>query len=213
MDSVLRATDLVVRKGDEPLTFEVGEGLTLLISERESGTSTLCMTLAGRHKPHSGEVAVGDALKARERFKQVALTGLPLLDGLERQVSTRVILREQIAWSQPFFSLIPRDVLGYKTVKPWLEILNLSDLDISQNVGDLMVEDRFRLRILLALVSRPEAKAIIVDDIDQIRSLRLRSELLDDLVVLSHHIPVVVSTVNDDPGNHADEIVDLRGQA
>ena len=138
------------------------------------------------------------------------MAGLIMLDGLERQVDTRHILREQIAWSQPFFKLIPRDVLAHPNVEPWLEVLNLTDLDVSLDVGDLTVEDRFRLRVLLALVSRPDADALVIDDIDQIRSLRLRSVILDDLVELSKHLPVVVNSVNDDPGNHADAIVDLR---
>lgn len=211
MEPIFNVTDLVVRKGDDPLTFDIGEGLTLLITERESGSSTLCMTLAGRYKQFGGTIALsGTNTTPRQRFKRVAMAGLIMLDGLERQVDTRHILREQIAWSQPFFKLIPRDVLAHPNVEPWLEVLNLTDLDVSLDVGDLTVEDRFRLRVLLALVSRPDADALVIDDIDQIRSLRLRSVILDDLVELSKHLPVVVNSVNDDPGNHADAIVDLR---
>ena len=211
MKPIFQVTDLVVRKGDEPLTFEIGDGLTLLITERESGSSTLCMTLAGRFKQFGGEIALSGATTTpRERFKDVAMAGLTMLDGLERQMDTRHILREQIAWSQPFFKRVPRDVLAHPNVEPWLDVLSLEDLDVSLRIGDVSVEDRFRLRVLLALVSRPDAKALVIDDIDQIRSLRLRAAVLDDLVELSKHLPVVVNSVNEDPDNHADEIVDLR---
>lgn len=211
MEPIFHVTDLVVRKGDEPLTFKIGDGLTLLITERESGSSTLCMTLAGRFKQYSGAIALSGAdTTPRERFKDVAMAGMTMLDGLERQMDTRHILREQIAWSQPFFKRVPRDVLAHPNVEPWLDVLSLEDLDVSCKIGDLSVEDRFRLRVLLALVSRPDAKALVIDDIDQIRSLRLRAEVLDDLVKVSQHLPVLVNSVNEDPDNHADAIVDLR---
>lgn len=205
--------DLVVRKGDAPLTFVVVDGLTLLIHERESGASTLLMTLAGRFSGKSGDVTVAGASKARERFRKVALAGVTLLDSLERQVSVREVLREQVAWSQPFFKLVPKDILGHPNVEPWLETLQLSDLDTSADIGDLAVQDRFRLRILLALVSRPDAAVLVVDDIDQLRSEALRTEVLEDLRVLSERIPVVAGTVNDDILHQADRVIDLRADS
>ena len=210
MEPIFNVRDLVLRKGDDPLTFDTYDGLTLLITEREVGSTTLCMTLAGRFSQKSGDVHVGDASKPRQRFKKVALAGTTLLDSLERQVDTREVIREQVAWAQPFFKFVPKDILSHDLVKPWLEPLRLTDLDPSLDVGDLTVQDRFRLRVLLALVARKNAVAIVVDDIDQIRSAELRQELLDDLLTLSRHLPVVVSTVNEDPGNHADHVIDLR---
>lgn len=210
MEHILSARDLVVRNGDEPLTFDVGDGLTMLITGRETGASTTFMALAGRFRPHSGEVSVGGATKTRQRFKVVALAGVTLIDSLERQVDVREVIREQVAWGQHFFKPVPRDILSHDRVEPWLEPLQLADLDVSQDVGNLQVEDRFRLRVLLALVSRPEARLVIVDDIDQIRSDDLRTMLLDDLKALSNHIPVLVGTVNEDYHGQADRVVDIR---
>lgn len=210
MEPIFSVRDLVLRKGDVPLTFDIYDGLTLLITEREVGATTLCMTLAGRFSQKSGEVRVGDAVKPRQRFKKVALAGTTLLDSLERQVDTREVIREQVAWAQPFYKLVPKDILNHDLVQPWLKPLRLTDLDPALDVGELSVQDRFRLRVLLGLVARKNALAIVVDDIDQIRSAELRQELLDDLLTLSKHLPVVVSTVNEDPNDHADHVVDLR---
>lgn len=67
--------------------------------------------------------------------------------------------------------------------------------------------------MLLALVSRPDAGVVIVDDIDQLRSVELREEILADMRTLSQRIPVVVNTVNDFDHGLADDVVDLRPDA
>ena len=213
MEPILSVRDLVLRKGDSPVSFDVGEGLTLLLSEREAGTTSLCMALAGRFRPHSGEVSANGKTQARSRFKQVALAGTTLLDTLERQVATREVLREQVAWAQPFFSFVPKDIVHHKKVEPWLEPLGLTGLDASTDVGDLSVADRYRLRVMLALIARPDAPVVIVDDIDQLRAADLRDEILADLKRLSQRIAVLVTTVNEDPKNYADTIIDLRSSA
>lgn len=109
-----------------------------------------------------------------------------------------------------FFVPVRRDILNRPKVEPWLETLHLTHLDPRSDVGKLHVEDRFRLRVMLALIARPDADLLIVDDIDQIRSLKLRNKVLDDLTELSHRVPVLVTTVNDDEENHADRIIDMR---
>lgn len=211
METILSVRDLVVRRGDAPLNFDVTDGLTLLITERESGASTLNMALAGRYRPKGGEIVLdGKPTSPRQRFKRVALAGVELIDSLERQVDVREIIREQVAWSQMFFVPVRRDILNHPKVEPWLETLHLTHLDPRSDVGKLYVEDRFRLRVMLALIARPDADLLIVDDIDQIRSLKLRNKVLDDLAELSHRVPVLVTTVNDDEENHADRIIDMR---
>ena len=214
MEPILSARDLVIRHNDAPLSFDVHDGLTLLITERESGASTRNMALAGRYRPKGGEVLLGgEATSPRQRFKRVALAGVELIDSLERLVDVREVIREQVAWSQMFFVPVRRDILNHPKVEPWLEPLGLTHLEPSLDVGNLNVEDRFRLRVLLALIARPDADLLIVDDLDQIRSLKLRNEVLDDLAGLSQHVPVLATTVNDDEGNHADHIIDLRDGA
>ncbi|MCT1445227.1 hypothetical protein M3G11_08755 [Corynebacterium sanguinis] len=98
---ILRVNDLIVRPEDPQLTFECAAGLTLLVCARESGASTLSMTLAGRFTPASGDIDISGARTARERFRAVALAGVTLIDSLERSVTVREVIREQVAWAQP----------------------------------------------------------------------------------------------------------------
>ena len=58
--------------------------------------------------------------------------------------------------------------------------------------------DRFRFRILLALVSRPNAELLIVDDVDQIRDMSLRAKLLDNLYAVAEEVPVLVTSANEE---------------
>lgn len=189
--TVLTARDLVLYKGDRPVTLEVTDGVTVIQTVRESASTSLAMALAGRFRPHSGTID-------GPGFKRTALAGVPLLDSLERQVSVREVLREQVAWAQPFFSWTPKDIMRHKYVARWLAPLKLQGLDAEQPVGELNVLERFRLRILLALVSRPYAELLIVDDVDQIKDMDLRRELLGDLVRVATHVPVVFTTVNEE---------------
>ena len=79
-----------------------------------------------------------------------------------------------------------------------MEPLQLEELDLLAKVGDITPLERFRLRVLLALISRPEAKLLIVDDIDQVRDMKLRKLLLSDLRGVAVHLPVMVNTVNEE---------------
>lgn len=191
MTQILSATDLVLRKGDDPVSVDADEGFTFLHVGRESSATTLAMTLAGRYKPHSGTVD-------GPGFKRTALAGVHLIDSLDRQIPVRDLLREQIAWSQPFFKPTPRDPMSHDTVEHWLAPLGLEELDCATSVGELHVLDRFRVRILLALVSRPNAELLIVDDVDQLRDMSLRSELLDNLHTVAEDIAVLVTSANEE---------------
>ena len=83
-------------------------------------------------------------------------------------------------------------------MEKWLEPLQLEDLDMMAHVGDIGPTDRFRLRVLLALISRPNAKLLVVDDVDQVRKMDIRRKLLDDLRGVAVHLPVMVNTVNEE---------------
>ena len=56
MTPILSTQDLVLRKGDAPETFDIGRGLTLLNTRRESDSTLLSLALAGRFNPHSGTI-------------------------------------------------------------------------------------------------------------------------------------------------------------
>ena len=53
-----------------------------------------------------------------------------------------------------------------------------------------------RLRVLLALIARPDAPLIIVDDPDQLRNFELRKEFIDNLRDVAKLKPVLVNSVN-----------------
>ncbi|EEI16418.1 hypothetical protein [Corynebacterium lipophiloflavum] len=207
---ILRVNDLVVRPEDPQLTFECAAGLTLLVCARESGASTLSMALAGRFKPASGQIDISGARTTRQRFRAVALAGVTLIDSLERSVSVREVIREQIAWAQPWYKRVSRDILTHPLVQPWLEPLGLGALDPSAAVAGLDTLTRLKLRVLLALTSRPDASLLVVDDPDQLRTIELRDALLDSLRNVAQVLPVVVVSVNPDIGNHAEHVVDVR---
>ncbi|MCT1556361.1 hypothetical protein M3A76_10220 [Corynebacterium sanguinis] len=207
---ILRVNDLIVRPEDPQLTFECAAGLTLLVCARESGASTLSMTLAGRFTPASGDIDISGARTTREHFRAVALAGVTLIDSLERSVTVREVIREQVAWAQPWYKRVPKDILTHPLVEPWLEPMDLSELDPSLSVAELDTLTRLRLRVLLALTSRPNASLLVVDDPDQLRNIELRGALLESLRGVAQTLPVVVASVNPDIGDHAEQVIDLR---
>lgn len=191
MTVVLTAEDVVVRKGRTPVSLVAEEGLTIVQTMREAGGSTLAMALADRFKPYSGTIN-------GPGFKRTALAGVDFIDLLERQVSARESIREQVAWAQPFFKPVPKHIMDHKLVEPWLEPLHLENLDQDVHISELGVMDRFRLRILLALVSRPNAELLVVDDVDSVKKMSLRHQLIEDLEEVARYMPVIATTVNEE---------------
>ncbi|WP_448853578.1 hypothetical protein [Corynebacterium frankenforstense] len=206
---VIEAHDLYVARDAEPVNFTVGEGLTVLRNLREHHTTALSLTLAGRRRAVSGEVLMrrdegnhDDAAAlghtgARERFRRVALAGVPETDSLERQVPVRESIREQVAWALPFYRHAPRDIMAHPYVTRWSGVLGLEDLDAATPAGEIDVETRLTVRVMLALIARPDAALLIVDDIDQLRDMDLRASMLERLVRLAGELPVIAHTVND----------------
>lgn len=206
----LRTVDLTVGEHQTggPWTFTTGPGLTLLHTARENYATALSLTLAGRRKAQGGSVHLGDATTPRDLFPRVALAGATPVDSLERLVPVRDVVREQLAWSRPFWRPTPRDVFSDARVAALCEQLDL-DPDPRTPVQHLPVSERFALRIMLALLAREQASALIIDDIDQLRSLELRDRMLARLRPLSDTLPVVVSTVNPAAEDAADRHITL----
>lgn len=202
MSAILSVQGLVLRSGDEPESFDIGRGLTLLNTARESDSTLLSLALAGRFRPAEGTILLdGEPTTHHDRFRDIALAGVPEIDSIDRLVRVRDAVREQIAWSQSFFKRTPRSpeaIKAHPYVEKWLEPLQLEELDLLAKVGGITPLERFRLRVLLALISRPEAKLLIVDDIDQVRDMKLRKLLLSDLRGVAVHLPVMVNTVNEE---------------
>ncbi len=206
----LRTVDLTVgeRQIGGPWTFATGPGLTLLHTTRENYATALSLTLAGRRKALGGSVHLGDATTPRELFPRVALAGATPVDSLERLVPVRDVVREQLAWSRPFWRPTPRDVFSDARVADLCEHLDL-DLDPRTTVQHLPVSERFALRVMLALLARENASVLVIDDIDQLRSLELRDRMLARLRPVSETLPVVVSTVNPAVDDAADRHISL----
>ena len=77
MTPILSTQDLVLRKGDTPETFDIGRGLTLLNTRRESDSTLLSLALAGRFNPHSGTMTtVKASTKVAETQSMVNISGV-----------------------------------------------------------------------------------------------------------------------------------------
>ncbi|UDL77042.1 hypothetical protein LH392_06740 [Corynebacterium uberis] len=205
------------------VTFTASPGLTVLRGGREDHTTALSLTLAGRRRPSAGTITLHDRHKswsrAGELFSRIALAGATEIDSLERQVPVRAVVKEQLAWSVPWWKPVG-DPADHPHVRDWAGLLGIADtIAAREPVGGLAVADRFRLRILLSLIARPRARLLVIDDIDQVRDMGLRAELLADAALLSTRIPVIVSTVNELAGQVAPGVaaactlIDVRGGA
>ncbi|GAB3944097.1 hypothetical protein [Corynebacterium tapiri] len=208
MTITLRAHELVAHPVASPLNCELSEGLNLILGQREQGQTALAMTLAGRRRPVSGSIALDGNPRTRNLFRCAALAGAREIDSLERLVTVRTVVREQVAWAQPWYRIAPRDITASSLVRPWLEPLGL-ELDQTELVGDLPPAQRLRLRVLLGLIARPKAAFLVVDDIDQLRSLDLVEDFLRDLQKVSRSLPVMAFGVNSHYAHLADHVVEV----
>lgn len=203
----IKATGLEVISGVQFPDIEVpAVGLTLIHTDREQAATTLSMTLCGRMKEASGSVIVCGAdgkefHSPKQRFLHTAIAGVPEIDSLERLVPVRTVIREQAAWHEKWWKPTPRNI---DTIASYRKAADLLGFDMDNEaakrtlVGQLDPYRRFVLRIVLAIMSRPDAALLLVDDIDQLRSLELRNNLLRNLRSLSATMPVVAMSVNPD---------------
>jgi len=81
-----------------------------------------------------------------------------------------------------------------------VDIVSLSRLQFALTAlyHFLFVPLTLGLSILLAIMARPDADLLIVDDIDQLRSMELRNKLLVKLRDYSQLKPVIATSVNPD---------------
>lgn len=216
--ALLHTRGLELASGYHVTDLDIHPGLTLIHASRETSATALALTLAGRMRPANGEVWLedGDGVETttqRERFRRVALAGVTAIDSLERLVSVRAVLREQYAWSSPWWQFTPRSIEN----PPIAQGLDKVGLDFSTEtaahtaVGELDVLRRFKLRVALSFIARPEAELLIVDDIDQLRSMRLRREFLRCLKDISVDTPVIAISANADSDGICDDVIRLTG--
>lgn len=209
----LRVHGLVVATGLRVPDFELDTSLNLMCTGREASATTTMLTLSGRMKPSQGTVSLELADNTildtpRELGKHIALAGVPNIDGLDRNVRVSTYIREVSAWANPWYKRTPKKV---DDIEGWQYLRELFDLHIDEDaqVGSLNPTHRFILRVALALLARPEPALVVIDDIDQVRSLDIRAELIQHLRTLSETTPVIVASSNPDSGEQFDRVISL----
>ncbi|MDY6050209.1 MAG: hypothetical protein SPI77_06630 [Corynebacterium sp.] len=212
-EHVVTVSDLTVSDDTDPFNFSVTERFTLLEGARESGTTLLALALAGRFRPISGTITVGEdqgPVGPRALFHRVGLAGVPEIDSLDRHVRYSTFVRDHIAWSSPWYARSNPNSPQWRAYEHFAELIGFdTSTDPDTPVGGLHPAQRFRLRVLLALIDRPTADYLVVDDIDAVKSLALRDDLITSLVALAADIPVVALTAN--PAPAAVARIDLGG--
>ncbi|WP_224400406.1 ATP-binding protein [Corynebacterium poyangense] len=189
------------------IAIPADSGLSLIHSYRESQSTTLSLVLAGRMRCYDGTVHLWQpehVTAPRQRAQHIALAGVPEIDSLERVVKVKTAVREQLAWATSWWRPTPAvEDSHYPEIMRLLEV----DIDLNQQIGSLRTRDRFLLRITLALLARPDARLLIVDDIDQVKSMTVRDEVLERLRNLSTRVPIIVNSSNPDYAGITDRTI------
>ncbi|WP_024795709.1 ATP-binding cassette domain-containing protein [Tomitella biformata] len=169
-------------------------GLHVLHGPSGSGRTSLLLTLAGRFKPVAGELDVLGAHEARAIRGISTVAGFRDIDVLDDAVRVRDVLNEQIAWDTQWFRRAPKvDAQSYdRLCGPVFGPRPLPPLD--RYISDLAELDRMLLRIALAAFFSPQL--LVVDDLEQVRSLPEQAELIDRLIELGQVATVVASAIN-----------------
>ena len=179
--------------GPVDLDIEAG-GVTVLVCPAGSGRTALLMTIAGRMKPESGEIAVFGRHRAKDIFAHAALAGIDELDPVDESVTVRDLVTEQLRWDAEWYRLVRRADVGdvERVCGPVFGDLPLPPLH--EYVEELTELDRLLLRIALANTGRPEL--LVVGNIDDVTSDANRDRLVERLVELGQHQTVITATVN-----------------
>ena len=177
-----------------PLTFTApASGLTVLSGRGGSGRTALALTLAGRMASTTGEVTVLGKTKRSKIRQMVAVAGVEQIDALDRDVTIRTALSEHLNWtvprraSQEYYEHLCGRVFGQRDLPP-----------LNSYVSQISALDRILIRIALALhpASHQPIRMLVMDDLEQVRELDDRLQLVQILTELSQVIPVIVMAVN-----------------
>ncbi len=190
--------------GDEgpvfgPLDFSIpARGLTTLTGRAGSGRTALALVLSGRMKPTEGSLSVLGMSDPKQIRKTVAIAGVNQLDELDRSVTVRDIVSENMAWSSHWFNRTPRatdeDLERY--CRPVYGNRSLPPLD--NYISQISSLDRLLLRIALSLqpVHKHEINMLVMDNLDQVAEQHDREHLLGILFHIAQSMPVVINTAN-----------------
>lgn len=189
MQSTVWADDLALefKRGAVygPLSFAVGDGLTVLCGPSGSGRTSLMLTLAGRMKPTSGRLTVlGQELprRARRVQKRTGISGFHDIDTLEDSVTVGAAIREREAWVSPWWAFI-RSVDDTEVRRVCAAVFG----DVLIPSADAVIWDldevqTVLLRAALALMNEPSI--LFFDQVEQVHSAESRRILWQRLAAL-----------------------------
>lgn len=184
-----------------PIDLDVARGgLHVVQGPSGSGRTTLLLTLAGRFTPGAGDLAVlGEHRHPRIR-RQCAIAAFEGIDEIDPAVRVRTAAREQLAWNTAWYRRVPRldDAAYARLLRPAFGDLPLPPpRAYLQDLGEL---DTMLLRIALALAPPTRGGAgpqvLVVDDLEQVRSLPEQVELAHRLAAIGEHVTVVAAAIN-----------------
>ncbi|AZA08467.1 hypothetical protein [Corynebacterium pseudopelargi] len=203
MQAVLQTRELVLVNGDTVPDLDILPGLTLMHCNPLLDAATLAMTIGGRLASKSGEVLVRSGHKRLSNKKviqkSIALAGVPEVDSIEPRVPIRSIVREQVVWTSHWWQQVPKELSQIDRYQQAAKLLDFHlDDDQAKTTAPASLNplESFQLRIVLALIARPEASVLLVNDIDGVRNVALRRELLQRLQGVAEKMAVVVLSTN-----------------
>lgn len=178
-----------------PVDLEIPDGgVTVLVCPAGTPRDALLMTIAGRMKAMSGQLAVLGATRAKRIFPMCALAGINELDTVSESVTVRDLITEQLRWDASWYRFIGQakqddlvrvcaPVFGDLPLPPLMEYFEL-----------LSELDQLLLRIALANTRRPPL--LVVGNLDVVTSDTNRDTLIERLIDLGRAQTVVTATVN-----------------
>ena len=138
---VFRDIDLAVPEGS----------VAAIAGPAGSGRTMLLLTLAGRAKPSTGDLRVGDAVRRADIRGQVSVARVTGAVELDPDLTVGDSRREA-------------GLLFYGADLDWAEKLAGLDIDGTTLIGDLAPDDAALFAVALAAAARPAA--VVLDDVD-----------------------------------------------
>ena len=146
----------------------------------------------------TGEVTILGETKRSKIRQMVAVAGVEQIDALDRDVTIGTALSEHLNWSRWWWT-VPRRASQEYYEQLCGRVFGQRDLPpLNSYVSQISALDRILIRIALALhpASHQPIRMLVMDDLEQVRELDDRLQLVQILMELSQVIPVIVMAVN-----------------
>ena len=178
-----------------PVDLEIpAGGLSVLVCPAGTGRTALLMTIAGRMKPKSGDLAVFGVKRARDIFARSGLAGINGIDTVSESVTVRDLITEQLRWDASWYRFV-RQAGERELTRVCAPVFGDLPLPPLMEYFELLSElDQLLLRIALANTRRPPL--LVVGDLDFVTSDSNQHALIERLIDLGRTQTVVTATVN-----------------